>query len=148
MKFRQEEQQEWAPVGTSPIPETKTQSQMQKIPPSLETAVALEDSLSILDLCIQRGYLGDASQLIVSVYIRPLQEEIDKLIEGKEKISYIFRGINVNDLKQKFESAFKKLKYLSSNAIGREVFQYQYHIKFKKEVYSSAESLNKSWYKN
>ncbi len=125
-------------------PQTKTSPRLKKVNPLEKTALDLEDS-SVLDLSIYKIHPTSTSQPIVLVHIRSFKEDIGELLKvGKEKVSYIFRGLTPADLKRRFEEALTGLKYDSFTQLKAEVFKYEYSIAHKTSVYSSAKLLSKT----
>ena len=126
-------------------PKTKTQENLQKVPPTLETALDMEEA-SIIDLCIQKTTFNPNRQQVVAIYLHPMSEEINEPPKGEERVSYIFRGISVADLRGRVETALEKIKCLSYKKMGEEVFQYHYPFESKIKIYGFAELLNRDWY--
>lgn len=146
MKFRTKYKESDSLTEIVKEPETQTNPKLQKIKPLKRTAVDLEDS-SVLDLSVYKTGPYSGLKPLVFVYIRPVGENIDRLlIRGEEKISYIFRGITSIDLKKRFEEALVGLRYDNYTELKKEVFQYKYNITQKQVVYDSAEHLNKTLY--
>lgn len=128
--------------GTAPLmqelkkPETKTQPQLQKVLPTLETALGLEDS-SILDLSVQKPF--------VVVYIRPFGEELGEILKkGESRISYIFKGVTPDKLKVKFFKILGGIKPENYRVIKEEIFEYEYPISIRETIYNSAKNLNET----
>ena len=140
------EQEKKAPLIETPKkPETRTQPILQKTLPLEKTASDIEDS-SILDLSVEG--LGSTSQPIVAVYIHSISEDIgDLLRRGKKGLSYIFRGLEVVDLKEEFLNTLKEktIKPEKFQEIRGGVFQYNYHIAKGDDIYILAEHLNKGY---
>jgi len=128
-------------------PQTETNSQLQRIPPLQKTALDIEDS-SVLDLSVQNISSSSTSQLIIVAYIRPFTEELGELLNyGERKISYVFRGVSANDLRQKFIRVLEKekIKPKTSQEIRADVFQYNYSIAERNIIYTLAGRLNKAY---
>ena len=149
--FEQEQGKEKAvpPLIEEPFkPKTKTQPQLQKVLPTLETALDLEDS-AILDLSVQKLRLRSTLQSFVVVYIRPAREELGDLVrKGESRVSCIFEGITVERLKKNFEKALEALEPYKEKRIRGGIFSYIYDVAQRETIYESAKRLNEKHSKN
>jgi hypothetical protein len=139
MKFKTNSTESDILVKIVEEPETQISPKLQRIKPLEKTALGIED-FSVLDL------ITIPHQESV-VYIRSFEDEEkikDLLLRGKDRKSYIFRGIAPVDLKNLFKERTRKigLREIRNNMIGEDIFQFNYSHLRKKEVYELVSSLH------
>lgn len=118
--------------------ETKTQPSLGRTE-TQNTSTYAEDT-SAIDLSVQR--LG------VVVYIRPFEdgEKLKKLLErGKDRKTYLFKGIASADLRRLFCDATRKICKCPFIEILKDVFQVNYRKVLKRELYDAVENLSRNY---
>ncbi|MDD5191880.1 MAG: hypothetical protein PHH54_00410 [Candidatus Nanoarchaeia archaeon] len=126
-------------------PILKTEPELDGIGNLEVIALDIEDC-SVIDLSVKRDSqkksLPFTDSKKVYAYIRPLGNDIEDLLkEGEEKTSYLFHGLEVEQLKKRFESATHGIKPEESKEILKEVYEYKYNMSDKEKICAAVKIL-------